>query len=199
VGAWTQVDFVSFGGTDSRVLRNGVEMDVDTRVDPMLSRNAIFARGVVERMDIDTGDTPIHTVVDVAGYLPGPGTSTIVLRGLRDGVDRTVPPFLKILRGRESTLRGFRAGTAAGDIITAGTVEWRQPINSPLNIVKVGIRAFVDVGAVYDVGTRFLDQRLDRGIGGGVWATATVIRLSVDVAHGSSGSTRVVVNSGLSF
>ena len=41
VGAWSQVDFVSFGGTDSRVVRTGFETIVDTRVDPMLSRNAI--------------------------------------------------------------------------------------------------------------------------------------------------------------
>jgi hypothetical protein len=199
IGAWEQIDLVSFGGVDSRVTRTGVEAIVDTRVDPMLSRNAINVRGAVERLDIRDGGTPIRTVVDASGYLGGPGASIFVVRVFRDGVDQPVPPFLKVLLGRYSTLRGFRAGTAAGDITAAGTVEWRLPVSSPMQIAKLGIRAFVDTATVYDVGSRLQDQRFDRGIGGGVWLAATVIRLSFDVAHGSGGSTRVVVNSGLSF
>jgi hypothetical protein len=199
LGAWEQVDFVSFGGVDNRGARTGFEAIVDNRVDPMLSRNAVNVRGAVERMAIHDGGTPLRTILDASGYLGGPGATTIVLRVFRDGVDETLPPFLKVLRGRESTLRGFRAGTAAGDITAAGTIEWRVPVSSPLGLAKVGVRAFMDTAAVYDAGARLLDQRFDRGIGGGVWLTATVIRLSLDVAHGSSGTTRVTVNSGLTF
>jgi outer membrane protein assembly factor BamA len=199
LGVWSQVDFVSFGGTDSRVIRTGLEAIVDTRVDPMLSRNAVNVRVAAERLAIEGGLTPLRTVIDASGYLGGPGTSIIVVRVFRDGVDQPLPPFLKVLRGRESTLRGFEAGTAAGDITAAGTIEVRMPINASLNIVKVGVRGFIDAATVYDVGEHLQDQRFDRGIGGGVFLTATVIRLSFDVAHASTGGTRVAVNSGLSF
>jgi outer membrane protein assembly factor BamA len=200
VGVWSQVDFVSFGTIDSRVFRNGVEAIVDTRVDPMLSRNALNVMGTVERMGIRGGDTaPIHTIVDASVYIGGPGASLFLVRVFRDGVDQPLPPYLKVLRGEESTLRGFRAGTAAGDNTAAGTVEWRLPVNSPFNIVKVGVRAFIDAAAAYDLPARLQDQRFARGIGGGVFMTATVIRLSLDVAHGTDGDTRVAINSGLRF
>jgi hypothetical protein len=199
LGAWSQIDFVSFGVTDSRVVRTGVEGIVDTRVDPMLSRDAVNLRGAVERLAIEGGQTPLRTVVDASGYIGGPGTSIIVVRVFRDGVDEPLPPYLKVLRGRESTLRGFEPGTAAGDITAAGTIEVRMPINAPLDIVKVGVRGFIDAATVYDVGAHLRDQRFDRGIGGGVFLTATVIRLSLDVAHASTGGARVAVNSGLTF
>ena len=66
-------------------------------------------------------------------------------------------------------------------------------------LARVGVRAFIDAAAAYDAGAHLQDQRFTRGVGGGVWMTATVLRLAVDVAHASTGSTRVVVSSGVAF
>jgi len=198
-GAWGGFDRVAFGPDTQVVRRAGVDVALDTRVDPMLSRNAVFVRGSLERLGLDDGRAPIRTILDANLYLPGFGASTIALRAYRDGVNEPVPGFLQVLRGRESTLRGFRAGEVAGDSTAAGSIELRVPVTNPLSLGKLGVRAFVDAAAVYDAGARFADQRFDRGVGGGVWFTATVLRLALDVAHGSNGSTRVQVSSGLLF
>lgn len=199
VGVWTGFDAVSFGGEASDVTRVGTDVRLDTRVDPMLSRNAVFVRSAVEVLGIRGRATTVRTLLDVNGYLGGPGASTIAVRAYRDGSTASVPPYLKVLRGRDGTLRGYRAGTAAGDSTAAGTVELRVPLNSPLSVGKVGVRAFIDAATVYDAGDSLRRQRFERGVGGGVWFTATVIRLALDVAHGASGSTRVQVSSGLTF
>ena len=199
LSAWSGFDNVSFGGEESRLVRLGLDAAVDTRVDPMLSRNAVYVRGALERLDILDGGAPLRTLVDANGYIGGPGPTTIVLRAYRNGSNDPVPPYLKVLLGRDSTLRGVPSGVAAGDSTAAGTIELRVPVSSPLNIAKFGVRAFVDAATVYDAGEHLTDQRFDRSIGGGVWVTLTVIRLALDVARDSRGTTRVQLNSGLLF
>ena len=199
LGVWSGVDSVNFGGTHERLVRLGVDAAVDTRVDPMLSRNAIYVRSAFERLAVRGGKAPLRTLVDANVYVGGPLASIVAVRVYRDGSNEPVPAFLRVLRGRDSTLRGFRAGTASGDTTAAGTLEVRVPVNSPLSLGKLGVRAFIDAATVYDTGQRLTDQHFQRGVGGGVWFTATVIRLAVDVAHGSEGQTRVQLTSGLLF
>jgi hypothetical protein len=199
VGIWSGFDHVTFSGEESRVVRLGIDGAVDTRVDPMLSRNAVYIRTALERLDIIDGAAPWRTLFDANGYIGGPGPTTIALRAYRDGANEAVPPYLKVLLGRDSTLRGVPSGVAAGDTTAAGTIELRIPVTSPLNIAKLGVRAFVDAATVYDAGEHLGDQHFDRSIGGGVWVTFTVIRLALDVARDSRGTTRVQLNSGLLF
>ena len=199
LGIWSGVDSVSFGSDESRVVRTGVDATFDTRVDPMLARNALYARVAVERLAVRAATAPVRTLVDASGYIGGVGSSTIVVRVYRDGASQPVPGYLKVLLGRASTLRGYRSGTDAGDTTAAATLEVRVPVTSPLSIGKLGVRAFVDAATVYDAGERLRDQHFERGIGGGVWFTATVIRFALDVARSSSGSTRVQLSSGLLF
>ncbi len=199
LGAWTGLDAVSFKGANNTVGRLGVDATLDTRVDPMLSRNAVYIRSAVEWLGVRNQANAVRTLIDANGYLPGPGPSIIAVRAYRDGANTAVPAYMKVLRGRDGTLRGFRAGTAAGDSTAAGSIEFRIPINSPLDVGKVGLRAFVDAGTVYSAGDSLRRQHFDRGVGGGIWFTATVIRLALDVAHGSNGATRVQVSSGLLF
>ena len=199
LGAWGGFDVVTFTGADSHVIRTGVDATVDTRVDPMLSRNAVYVRAAVERLAVRNSSAPVRTLLDANGYIGGPGASTIAVRVYRDAASMAVPAYLKVLRGRDGTLRGYRAGTVAGDSTAAGTVELRLPVTSPLSVGKFGVRGFVDAASAYDAGESVRRQRFDRGVGGGVWFTATVIRLAVDVARGSSGSTRVQLSSGLLF
>jgi hemolysin activation/secretion protein len=96
-------------------------------------------------------------------------------------------------------LRGFEAGTAAGDTLVAGSVEVRVPLTSPLSVGKFGVNAFVDAGAVYDSGQGLADQTLRRGIGGGVWFSAAFVRLNLAVAHGIGAATHVHFGAGVSF
>ena len=57
----------------------------------------------------------------------------------------------------------------------------------------------MDAGTTYDKGQRFGDQRLKRGVGAGVWATAALFRISLMVAHGIGAGTRVHFGAGLTF
>ncbi|MFN7980374.1 MAG: BamA/TamA family outer membrane protein [Vicinamibacterales bacterium] len=199
LGAWTGLDAVAFKGENDTVGRLGADATLDTRVDPMLSRNAVYVRSAVEWLGVRGTSNAVRTLLDANAYLPGPGPSTFAVRAYRDGANVAVPAYLKVLRGRDGTLLGYRAGTAAGDSTAAGTIEFRMPVTSPLDIGKFGVRAFVDAATVYDAGQALRRQHFERSVGGGVWFTATVIRLALDVAHGSSGSTRVQVSSGLLF
>jgi len=199
LGIWTGLDAVSFKDSNNTVGRVGMDAALDTRVDPMLSRNAVYVRSAVEWLGVRGTGNAVRTLLDANAYLPGPGPSIIAVRAYRDAANTALPAYLKVLRGRDGTLRGYRAGTAAGDSTAAGTIELRLPVNSPLSVGKVGVRAFVDAATVYDAGESLRRQHFERSVGGGVWFTATVIRLALDVAHGSSGSTRVQVSSGLLF
>ena len=73
------------------------------------------------------------------------------------------PRICKPLLGGMSNLRGFRAGTAVGDTLVAGSLEIRAPLTSPLRVGKFGVNAFVDVGTVYDKGAHLGDQTLRPG------------------------------------
>lgn len=199
LGIWTGGDAVNFGGIHERVMRFGADVAVDTRVEPMLSRNAIYVRTAIERLAVRHGPSPTRTLVDANVYVGGPLASVLAVRLYRDGSTEPLPSFLKVLRGRDDTLRGFKAGTESGDTTAAGSVEIRVPVTSPLSLGKLGVRAFIDAATVYDAGQKLGDQHFERGLGGGVWFTATVIRFAVDVAHGSQGQTRVQVSSGLLF
>ena len=79
-------------------------------------------------------------------------------------------------------LRGYEFGYRAGDNLAALSAELRVPITSPLNVGRLGLKGFVDAGTVYASGAKIGDQTFDRGIGGGVFFTATVVRAGLDVA-----------------
>ena len=74
-----------------------------------------------------------------------------------------------------------------------------MPLTSPLSVAKIGLSAFADQGAVYDVGERLRDQVVKQGYGGGVWFSAAFLKLNVAVAHGRGSSTRLHVGGNVSF
>ena len=63
----------------------------------------------------------------------------------------------------------------------------------------MGASVFVDAGAAWNDGERLQDRPLRRGIGAGLWATATVFHVGVSVGHGRGAGTRVNFGGGLSF
>jgi outer membrane protein assembly factor BamA len=186
--AW---EHVSFGAASDRVARIGGGVTVDTRIDPVLARNAVFARLAVEHLSLRTAAGVNTIAIDLRGYLGLVGQTVLVVRGLRDDGDRPRPAYLRPMLGGTANLRGFHAGTAVGDTLTAASAELRVPITSPLSFGKLGVSVFVDVATVYDEGGRLTEQRFDRGLGAGVWLSAAFLRLQLSVARGLGDSTRV--------
>ena len=101
--------------------------------------------------------------------------------------------------GGDGSLRGFRTGTAIGDTLLAGSAEIRVPLTSPFAAGRAGVRAFADVGTVYSHGGRLRDQRMETGVGGGVWMGAAVFHATLDVARGLGSGTRVHFTAGFDF
>jgi hypothetical protein len=180
----------SFGGITDAFGTIGAEIELDTRLDPFLTPNAVFARAAWERLGLDGGRVDRLTL-DARGHVGLFGQNLIVLRALLDDASGPLPPYLTSLLGGMANLRGFHAGAAAGDTLVAGSAELRVPLTSPLNLGKVGASAFADIATVYDDGGRLRDQQFQRGAGGSVWVTAAVLKMELSVARGIGAGTRV--------
>jgi outer membrane protein assembly factor BamA len=194
--AWQHV---SFGGVTQQFGEFGLDIVLDTRLDPMLARNAIYARAAIEHLDFASAGSLNRTDLDASGYVGLPGQSILVLRAQREASSDPLPPYLKSLLGGNANLRGFRAGTAIGDTLVAGSVEVRTPLTSPLKVAKLGVNAFFDVATAYDIGARLADQPFKEGFGAGVFLSATILRMTLVVAHGVDNGTRVHFGTTVTF
>jgi outer membrane protein assembly factor BamA len=199
VGASAGWQHVSFGGGDDHFGQVGADVIVDTRLDPTLPRNAVYVRAGIERQNFLGVGTVRRTQADARGYVGLLGQTVLAVRVVHDGSDRPLPLYAKPLLGGMANLRGFRAGTAAGDTLVSGSAELLIPLTSPLSVGRIGVSAFIDAGTVYDHGERFADQTLRRGVGGSLWFTAAFLRISVAVAHGIGATTRVHVGGSVLF
>ncbi len=193
--AWQHL---SLGGDRLDARSAGADVVLDTRLDPLVPRNAVFARASIERVGL-AGRSPTLTSLDVRGYIGLVGQSVAVVRALREHASAPLPRPLQPMLGGEGSLRGFRTGTAIGDTLLAGSAEIRVPLTSPLAAGRAGVRAFADVGTVYSHGGRLRDQRMETGVGGGVWMGAAVFHSTLDVARGLGSGTRVHVAAGFEF
>jgi outer membrane protein assembly factor BamA len=198
-GATVGSERVQFLKGDSRFVQTGVDLVLDTRVDPMLARNAVYVRTSWDRYLFQESNAYHMHELDVRGYAGLIGQGVLVGRVLHAGADRGLPLVLQPMLGGMRNLRGFKTGTAVADTLAAGSLELRLPITSPLNVGKIGLSAFVDAAAVYDHRARLRDQRFEKGFGGGVWVSAAFLRLNLVVAHGVGGSTRAHFGTSLSF
>lgn len=199
VGASLATEHVSFMDAGDRFVQGGGDIVLDTRTDPMLARNAVYARAAWDRFRF-TGGTAIHrTELEGRAYAGLVGQSVLIARALRSAASRPLPSYLKPMLGGMANLRGFRAGTAVGDTLVGGSLELRVPLTSPLSLGKVGVSAFVDAATIYDHGGRLRDQRFERGAGGSVWLAAAFVRLNLAVARGLGGSTRVHFGTSVTF
>src|SRR5262249_52061680 len=168
---------VSFSGADDSFAHAGAEVELDTRLDPLLARNAVYGRAAWEHLTFGSGSDANRTQLDGRGYLGLFGQSVLVARVLREDWDKPLPAYLQPLLGGLGNVRGFRAGTAVGDPLVAGSLELRLPLTSPLGIAKLGVSGFVDTGTIYSKGERLADQTFRRGVGGSVWFTAAFLPL----------------------
>jgi hemolysin activation/secretion protein len=198
-GATLGRERVNFLADDTQVLQTGVDLVLDTRADPVLARNAVFARAAWDRFALIDAEAFRQYSVDLRGYVGFVGQSVIVSRVYRTASDKVLPPFLQPILGGMDNLRGFKTGTAVGDTLVAGSVEVRTPITSPLNIAKLGVSAFFDVATVYDHRAQLADQHFGQGFGASVWLSAAFFRLNLAVAHGVNSSTRVHFGTSFSY
>jgi outer membrane protein assembly factor BamA len=190
VGVSGSVDRVSFAGSHDRMWRLGADVVLDTRLDPMLARNAVYARAAWDRLMFGQAADAHRTDLEARGYLGLPGQAVVVGRVLRQDSNRPLPDYERPLLGGLHSLRGFGAGSMVGDTLVSASMELRLPLTSPLSVGKFGVSAFVDAAAIYDKGARLYSQPFERGVGGGLWMAATVFRLNAYLAHGLGGSTR---------
>jgi outer membrane protein assembly factor BamA len=192
---WTDV---SFAGENDRFGSVGADLAFDTRLDPVLPRNAVFGVASWERLFFPDARVD-RTRVEGRGYLGLVGQTVLAVRALRESAGGSLPQYLKPLLGGWSNLRGFAAGSFAGDTVVAESIELRIPLSSPLHIAKIGVSVFADAGTAYDHGQRFRDQTIHQSAGAGMWVSATVLHFGVSVAHGRDADTRLNFGGGLSF
>ena len=193
--AWQKSSLLNRDDTSRSI---GGDIILDTRIDPVLPRNAVFARASVDRLAFSHAAL-VKTELEAIGYIGLYRGNVLVVRALREGMNHPAPPYFKSILGGASNLRGFRAGYDVGDTLVAASLELRTPLTSPLHIGQFGTSLFVDAGTTYDMGRRFSDEPLRKGVGGGIWATAALFRISLMVAHGIGSGNRVHFGAGLTF
>lgn len=198
VGGGVASERVTFLGDEDHVSSAGVDATFDTRLDPALPRNAVYARAAWTRFRVD-GRSVDKRSVDARGYLGLAGQTILVGRVTREDSSDALPLYLQPLLGGWSSLRGFKAGAFVGDTVATSSAELRVPLSSPLQVARLGVSVFADAGAAAAHGQRLADQPVRVGLGAGVWMTATVFRLGVSVAHGRHADTRVNFGLGVTF
>lgn len=190
-------DRVRFAGRRDDVDRVTADLLVDTRTDPAFPRNAMWGRAAIDRLDVVTG-VRRRVRLDAAGALGLPLASTITVRGFLTSSDGALPPYEQTMIGGGLATRGYRRGYRVGDNAAGASIALARPFGSPLQVVRHGIRAFVDWGATYDAGTKLGDASFDRGAGVGWFANLMALNAYVDVGHGDAGW-RVHVRFGTGF
>ena len=101
--------------------------------------------------------------VDLRGYLDSFGQSVAGRPGALVRVRRPLPAYLSRSSAAWRISR-FQGRPRHGDTLVAGSVEVRVPLTSPLNVGKLGVSAFVDVGTVYDKGERLNRSAIREGV-----------------------------------
>jgi outer membrane protein assembly factor BamA len=199
IGATLRWQRDSFQGVTDRLFDVGAEVVVDTRLDPWLARNAVYVRVAEHRFEFRNEDAADRNDLDTHLYV-GLFRQTILVASVqRSAADSPLPNYLKAILGGQESVRGFKAGTAVGDTLVAGSLEVRVPLTSALRLGKFGVSGFTDAGTVYDHGARFDDSTIRQGFGASVWCAAAFLRVNVAVAHGIGASTRVHASGNITF
>jgi outer membrane protein assembly factor BamA len=199
VGATGMWQHVSFAGADDDLRSASADVTLDTRVDPVLPRNAVFATASVEHISFASGGGTNRVTAEGRGYVGLIGQTTLAIRGLAANADHALAPYLQPMLGGWDSVRGYEAGAFVGDTLLAGSLEFRVPLTSALHVAKIGVSVFVDSGTVYAKGESLSTATWHTGTGGGVWVAATILQFGVSVAHANGGGFRVNVGGGLTF
>jgi outer membrane protein assembly factor BamA len=190
---------VGFGTLQDWTVAYGADLSFDTRMDPVFPRNAVFASAGWERLD-PTVTAPVNRFkAEARAYVGVVGQSVLSLRVRYAGADGAQPDYARNLLGGTGSLRGYRAGSFAGDNLLGASVELRIPITSPMGIAKAGVTVFADTGSVWDHGQKPSDSSYRTGFGAGGFLVASLFQMSLDVGFREGGDVRVHFAMGVSF
>jgi outer membrane protein assembly factor BamA len=190
---------VGFLGLDDRLATYGADVTLDTRTDPVFPRDAVFASVGWEGLDPHEYPNVNRFRAEVRGYKGIVRQSVLSLRWQYGHADRSLPPYEEYLLGGASNLRGYRAGSFAGDNLMAASVELRVPLSSPLGVTKFGINIFGDTGTVWDYDTQLGKARFEEGFGAGAFLLASLFKLNLEVGFRTDGGARLHFTTGLQF
>jgi hypothetical protein len=192
---------ISFADVDDRLTTIGTNVALDTRGSPAFPSNAVYLSAGWTAMDFRLLPDRVNRYTSEArGYLRVYRQNVVAARVQYVTADSTLPPYERLLLGGSSTLRGFDTGAFDGDRMLVTSAELRMPITSVLSGAKLGVTAFVDAGQIWNAGESRDHAVWHRGVGGGVFLIASIVRINLDVAHGlNTGDTRVHLSSGFTF
>jgi len=190
---------VTFGALQENVVTVGADLSVDTRMDPVFPRNAVFASAGWERLDPTQSAAVNRFRAEARAYRGLIRQSVLSLRIQYAGADGAQPAYARSLLGGAGTLRGYQAGSFSGDNQLGASAEIRIPLSSPMGIAKAGVSLFADTGTVWDHGQRLSDTRFKTGGGVGVFVLASLFQMSLDVGFRQGGGARVHFTTGLQF
>jgi outer membrane protein assembly factor BamA len=190
---------VSFGASDDRELAAGADLTIDTRRDPAFPRNAVYVAAGIERLWFDRSRDTIRNRLDLRAFRGLVGQTVLAVRAQQVWAADPLPVFDQALLGGAASLRGFPLGFRAGDRLLAGSAELRAPITSPLRVARLGVAVFADTGAAWGADERLEAARFDTGVGGGIFLTAPILSMRVDVARGIGGGTHGHFTLGVTF
>jgi outer membrane protein assembly factor BamA len=190
---------VTFGDLADRLTSYGAGLIFDTRTDPVFPRNAVYASATWDGLDARAYPTVNRYHFEARGYVGLIGQSVLSVRGQYGVSSGPLPPYEQYLLGGAGNLRGYRAGSFAGDNLMSATAEVRVPLTSPLGISRIGFSLFGDVGSAYEHGTHVADTRFEAGYGGGFFILASVFKLNFDVGFREGGHARLHFSTGLQF
>ena len=112
----------------------------------------MWGRAAIERLDVVTGIRR-RARADASAALGLPFGSALTVRGFLTSADGALPRYEQAMIGGGLATRGYRRGYRVGDNAAGASVTLARPFGSPLDVVRHGLRTFVDWGAVYDAGT----------------------------------------------
>jgi hypothetical protein len=192
---------IAFADIDDRLTTIGTNVALDTRGDPAFPSNAVYLSTGWTGMNFRLLPERVHRYTSEArGYLRVYRQNVLAARAIYVTADSTLPPYERLLLGGSSMVRGFRTGAFDGDRVLVTSAEWRMPVTSVLNGAKLGVTAFVDAGQIWNAGESRTGAVWHRGVGGGLFLIASIVRINLDVAHGlKTGDTRVHLSSGFTF
>jgi outer membrane protein assembly factor BamA len=197
---------LTFSPLRERFWTTAADVTLDTRRDPAYPSDAVLASASWSRLNA-IGNTSFGTSgasidryrLDVRGYKRLFRQNVIAARVGYDTASAPLPQYEQWLLGG-STLRGTRGGAFAGDKRFVWSAEVRMPFSSPLSTGRTGFNVFVDGGTTALHGDRIFDQPRHRSVGAGVWLTAAIFSLNLNVARSIDGrKTRVHFGTGFTF
>lgn len=197
---------ITFAPARDHVWTSGADVTLDTRNDPSYPVDAVLASAAWNRLhaigtaSFSASGTAIDRYrLDARGYKRLFGQNVLAARVGYDTASAPLPQYEQWLLGG-STLRGTRGGAFAGDMRVVWSAELRVPFSSPLSAGRTGFNVFVDGGSVAPYGERIAGQTRHRSAGAGLWLTAAIFSLNLDVARSIDGRrTRVHFGTGFSF